>query len=138
MDFNERLEGNSFTDTKDWKPMLTKWNTYAGEEFGKLLSCSCNRLDTHHTLLVLLGVDHNDEDDDEDDDDDDEDRDGLGKGKGKGSRRKSRKKDEYPLESDAYGLPVIPDFNDLSLESKKSLIRTFITKHYSKFHNDPF
>ena len=130
MDFNERLEGNSFTDTKDWKPMLTQWNAYAGEEFGKLVSCSCNRLDTHHTLPVVLGVDHNDDDEEDDDEED-------GDGKGTGSRRKSRRKDEYPLESDAYGLPVIPDFDDLGLESKKSLIRTFVTKHYSKFHNDP-
>ncbi|KAG1726915.1 hypothetical protein EDB19DRAFT_1833263 [Suillus lakei] len=28
------LEGNSFTDTKDWKSMLSEWNAYAGEEFG--------------------------------------------------------------------------------------------------------
>ncbi|KAG2033282.1 hypothetical protein BDR03DRAFT_1014447 [Suillus americanus] len=33
INFNERLEGNSFTDTKDWKPMLSEWNAYTGEEF---------------------------------------------------------------------------------------------------------
>ncbi|KAG2029710.1 hypothetical protein BDR03DRAFT_987579 [Suillus americanus] len=33
INFNEKLEGNSFTDTKDWKPMLSEWNAYAGEEF---------------------------------------------------------------------------------------------------------
>ncbi|KAG2141446.1 uncharacterized protein EDB93DRAFT_1252587 [Suillus bovinus] len=39
MDFNEQLEGNSFTNTKDWKPMLSEWNAYVGEEF------SCYDLD---------------------------------------------------------------------------------------------
>ncbi|KAG1723499.1 hypothetical protein EDB19DRAFT_1952121 [Suillus lakei] len=79
IDFNEKLEGNSFTNMKDWKPMLSEWNAYAGEEFG---------------------------------------------------RKKGRKKDEYPLKVDSYGLPVIPDVKELDLESKKRLIRMFLTKHY--------
>lgn len=61
------------------------------------------------------------------DDDDNE-------GEVKKSRKKEGKKDNYPLEVDTYGLPVIPDVEDLSLESKKCLIRTFLTKHYSQFH----
>ncbi|KAG0703275.1 hypothetical protein DFH29DRAFT_998570 [Suillus ampliporus] len=95
IDFNEKLEGNSFTDTKDWKPMLSEWNAYAGEEFG---------------------VDQNDDDDDQ--------------GEGKKSRKRRGKKEEYPLEVDGYGLPVIPDASGLDLDSKKHLIRTFLTKHY--------
>ncbi|KAG2048428.1 hypothetical protein BDR06DRAFT_1072547 [Suillus hirtellus] len=95
MDFNEQLEGNSFTDTKDWKPMLSEWNAYVGEEF----------------------VDQNDEDDNED----------MG---GKESGKHRRKKEEFALEVDAYGLPVMPDIEDLSLENKKCLIQTFLTRHY--------
>ncbi|KAG1880220.1 uncharacterized protein F5891DRAFT_991470 [Suillus fuscotomentosus] len=107
MDFNENLEGNSFTDTKDWKPMLSEWNAYAGEEFVKYLS----------HLGAIPEVDLNNDDDDNE-------------GEVKKSRKKGGKKDDYPLEVDSYGLPVIPDVEDLSLESKKCLIRTFLTKHY--------
>jgi hypothetical protein len=57
---------------------------------------------------------------------------------GKESRMQRRKKDEYTLEVDTDGLPVIPDIEDINLESKKSLIRTFLTKHYSKFHTSGF
>ncbi|KAG2130806.1 uncharacterized protein EDB93DRAFT_1255696 [Suillus bovinus] len=96
MDFNEQLEGNSFTNTKDWKPMLSEWNAYVGEEFA---------------------VDQNDEDDNED----------WG---GKDSGKQRRKKEEFALEVDTCGLPVIPDIEDLSLEKKKSLIHTFLTRHY--------
>lgn len=35
LDFNERLQGKSFTGTKDWKPLLSEWSAYAGEEFGE-------------------------------------------------------------------------------------------------------
>ncbi|KAG1882457.1 hypothetical protein F4604DRAFT_1678444 [Suillus subluteus] len=52
IDFNEKLEGNSFTDTKDWKRMLLEWNAYAGEEFVKYL---------HH--VVIPAVDRNDDED---------------------------------------------------------------------------
>ncbi|KAG2347674.1 hypothetical protein BDR05DRAFT_996755 [Suillus weaverae] len=90
------LEGNSFTDTKDWKPMLSEWNAYVGEEFT---------------------VDQNDEDDNED----------MG---GKESGKHRRKKEEFALEVDAYGLPVMPDIEDLSLEEKMCLIHTFLTRHY--------
>ena len=55
-------------------------------------------------------------------------------GEAKKGRKKGKKKDEYPLEVDSYGLPVIPDVKELNLESKKRLIRTFLTKHYSQFH----
>ncbi|KAG2143564.1 uncharacterized protein EDB93DRAFT_1251979 [Suillus bovinus] len=96
IDFNEKLEGNSFTNTKDWKPMLPEWNAYVGEEFA---------------------IDRNDDDDGNEDAD------------GKESRNQRRKK-EFTLEVDAYGLPVIPDIESLNLENKKSLIRTFLTKHY--------
>ncbi|KAG1717960.1 uncharacterized protein EDB91DRAFT_1090436 [Suillus paluster] len=96
IDFNEKLEGNSFTGTKDWKPMISEWNAYAGEEFG---------------------VDQNEDDDDDE-------------GDGKKSRKPRGKKDDYPLEVDTYGLPVIPDVQNLNLESKQHLIRTFLTKHY--------
>ncbi|KAG2094647.1 uncharacterized protein F5147DRAFT_657122 [Suillus discolor] len=106
MDFNEQLEGNSFTDTKDWKPMLSEWNAYVGEEFVKYL---------HH--VVIPAVDQNDEDDNED----------MG---GKESGKHRRKKEEFALEVDAYGLPVMPDIEALSLEKKKCLICTFLTRHY--------
>ncbi|KAG2143571.1 uncharacterized protein EDB93DRAFT_1251984 [Suillus bovinus] len=96
MDFNEQLEGNSFTNTKDWKPMLSEWNAYVREEFV---------------------VDQNDEDDNED-------------RRGKDSGKQRRKKEEFALEVDTCGLPVIPDIEDLSLEKKKSLICTFLTRHY--------
>ncbi|KAG2113782.1 uncharacterized protein F5147DRAFT_770424 [Suillus discolor] len=96
IDFNEKLEGNIFTDTKDWKPMLPEWNAYVREEF----------------------VGRNDDDDGNED------------AEGKESRKQRRKKKEFILEVDAYGLPVIPDIEPLNLENKKSLIRTFLTKHY--------
>ncbi|KAG1738641.1 uncharacterized protein EDB91DRAFT_1249178 [Suillus paluster] len=96
IDFNEKLEGNSFTGTKDWKPMISEWNAYAGEEFG---------------------VDQNEDDDNDE-------------GDGKKSRKPRGKKDDYPLEVDTYGLPVIPDVQNLNLESKQHLIWMFLTKHY--------
>ncbi|KAG1784989.1 uncharacterized protein HD556DRAFT_1451152 [Suillus plorans] len=96
MDFNEQLEGNSFTNTKDWNLMLSEWNAYVGEE---------------------SAVNQNDEDDNED----------MG---GKESGKHRRKKEEFALEVDAYGLPVMPDIEDLSLEKKKYLICTFLTRHY--------
>ncbi|KAG2150342.1 uncharacterized protein EDB93DRAFT_1249912 [Suillus bovinus] len=96
IDFNEKLEGNSFTNTKDWKPMLPEWNAYVGEEFA---------------------IDRNDDDNGNEDAD------------GKESRNQRRKK-EFTLEVEAYGLPVIPDIESLNLENKKSLIQTFLTKHY--------
>ncbi|KAG1796732.1 uncharacterized protein HD556DRAFT_1306913 [Suillus plorans] len=37
----------------------------------------------------------------------------------KKSRKKGGKKDNYPLEVDSYGLPVIPDIEDLSLENSR-------------------
>lgn len=73
----------------------------------------------HH---VMPAIDRNDDDDGNEDAD------------GKESRNQRRKKEEFTLEVDAYGLPVIPDIESLNLENKKSLIRTFLTKHYSKFH----
>ncbi|KAG1837565.1 hypothetical protein DFJ58DRAFT_734280 [Suillus subalutaceus] len=97
IDFNETLGGNSFTDTKDWKPMLSEWNAYVGEEF----------------------VDRNDDED------------GNEEGEAKESRKQRRRKEEFALEMDTYGLPIIPDIECLNPENKKSLIRTFLTKHYS-------
>ncbi|KAG2141445.1 uncharacterized protein EDB93DRAFT_1252586 [Suillus bovinus] len=67
--------------------------------------------------VVIPAVDQNDEDDNED----------WG---GKNSGKQRRKKKEFALEVDTCGLPVIPDIEDLSLETKKSLIRTFLTRHY--------
>lgn len=66
----------------------------------------------------MLGINQ-----EKDDDSDDE--------EGKG-RKMRRKKDGYPLELDGYGLPVLPAFDKLNLDSKKSLIRSFITSHYRK------
>ncbi|KAG1732332.1 hypothetical protein EDB19DRAFT_1831350 [Suillus lakei] len=103
IDFNEKLEGNSFTNTKDWKPMLSEWNAYAGEEFN---------------------VDLNNDDNDSG-------------GEVKKGRKKGKKKDKYPLEVDSYGLPVILDIKELDLESKKHLIRTFLTKHYRLCSQQP-
>jgi len=71
-------------------------------------------------LPVILGADQ-----DPDHDSDDEESKG---------RKMRRKKDAYPLELDSFGLPVIPTINELNLDSKKSLIRSFITSHYSKFN----
>ncbi|KAG2336218.1 hypothetical protein BDR05DRAFT_953519 [Suillus weaverae] len=95
MDFNDQLEGNSFTDTKDWKPMLSEWNAYVGEEFSELLLCAMS-IDPvkylHHP--VIPAVDQNDKDDNED----------MG---GKESAKHRRKKEEFALEVDAYGLPYV-------------------------------
>ncbi|KAG1776140.1 hypothetical protein EV702DRAFT_1046310 [Suillus placidus] len=100
-------EGEVRINGTEWKPMLSEWNTYAGEEFIKYLS----------HMGVISEVDLNDDDDDNE-------------GEVKKTRKKGGKKDNYPLEVDTYGLPVIPEVEDLSLESKKCLIRTFLTKHY--------
>ncbi|KAG2159300.1 uncharacterized protein EDB93DRAFT_1099691 [Suillus bovinus] len=51
IDFNEKLEDNSFTDTKDWKPMLSEWNAYAGEEFGSI----CLTI-LHHSVKYLCDM----------------------------------------------------------------------------------
>ncbi|KAG2069738.1 hypothetical protein BDR04DRAFT_1156412 [Suillus decipiens] len=103
IDFNEKLEGNSFTNMKDWKPILSEWNAYAGDEFD---------------------VDLNNYDDDSE-------------GEVKKGRKKGKKKDEYPVEVDSYGLLVIPDMKELNLKSKKCLIRTFLTKHYRLCSQQP-
>ncbi|KAG2094198.1 uncharacterized protein F5147DRAFT_779049 [Suillus discolor] len=125
IDFNEKLEGNSFTDMKDWKPMLSEWNAYAGEEFSELLF---ENIAPFSQVLIRPGVipevDLNNDDDDNE-------------GEVKKSRKKGRKKDNYPLEVDSYGLPVIPDIKELNLESKKCLIRTFLTKHYRLCSQQP-
>ena len=76
-------------------------------------------------IRPVVPGDNRQQPDAEDDDDDEE---------GKGGRNQRRKKDEYPMDLDARGLPIIPAVDDLSLESKKSLIRTFLTKYYSKLH----
>ncbi|KAG2100191.1 uncharacterized protein F5147DRAFT_655632 [Suillus discolor] len=119
IDFNEKLEGSSFTDTKDWKAMLPEWNAYVGEEFGEVLFCVM-LIDPvkylHH--VVIPAVDRNDDEDGNED------------GEGKASRNQRRKKEEFALEVDTYGLPVILDIKPLNLEDKKLLIRTFLTKHY--------
>ncbi|KAG2106698.1 uncharacterized protein F5147DRAFT_653671 [Suillus discolor] len=70
----------------------------------------------HH--VVIPAVDRNDDEDGNED------------GEGKASRNQRRKKEEFALEVDTYGLPVIPDIKPLNLEDKKSLIQTFLTKHY--------
>ena len=75
-------------------------------------------------LLVLSAVDRNDEEGEDD----------IGIDGAEGGRKQKRKKGEFILEVDAYGLPVIPAFDSLNLESKKSLIRSFLTKHYSECH----
>ncbi|KAG2052962.1 hypothetical protein BDR06DRAFT_972645 [Suillus hirtellus] len=96
INFNEKLEGNSFTNTKNWKLMLPEWNAYVGEEFA---------------------IDQNDDNDGNEDADEKE-------------SRNQRRKKEFTLEVNAYGLPVIPDIKPLNLENKKSLIQVFLTKHY--------
>jgi hypothetical protein len=125
-DFNENLDGTSFTKTKDWKPIAPEWNKYAWEQFGELSftpSCNGTRFSTY-TRPVIPG-DNRQQPEDEDEDEDEE---------GSGSRKQRRKKDEYPMDLDNRGLPIIPAVDDLSLENKKSLIRTFLTKYYSKLH----
>ncbi|KAG2073708.1 hypothetical protein BDR04DRAFT_1116066 [Suillus decipiens] len=120
MDFNERLEGNSFTDAKDWKPILSEWNAYAREEFSELFGAILIDPVKYLHYFMIPAVDQND----------DEDGNGEGEGEGEQSIKKRRKKGEIALEVDTYGLPVIPDFEHLSLENKKSLIWTFLTEHY--------
>lgn len=107
-------------ETKEWQHILPQWNEYAGEQFGEFISFRhCIALHLSHFPPFILAVDRQqDEDEDED---------------SKDSRKQRRKKDEYPLDLDANGLPIIPAVDDLNLESKKSLIRTFLTRHYSKF-----
>ncbi|KAG1817677.1 uncharacterized protein BJ212DRAFT_1480234 [Suillus subaureus] len=125
IDFNEKLEGNSFTDMKDWKPMLSEWNAYAGEEFGELLF---DNLATFSQVLMQHGV--NPDVDLNNDDDDSE-------GEVKKGRKKGKKKDKYPLEMDSYGLLIILDVKELNLKSKKCLIRMFLTKHYRLCSQQP-
>lgn len=86
-------------------------------------SCNGTRFSTY-TRLVISG-DNRQQPEDEDEDEDEE---------GSGSRKQRRKKDEYPMDLDNRGLPIIPAVDNLSLENKKSLIRTFLTKYYSKLH----
>ena len=86
-----------------------------------LSSCNGARFSTY--IRSVIPGDNRQQPDAEDDDEDEE---------GKGGRSHRRKKDEYPMDLDASGLPIIPAVDDLSLESKKSLIRTFLTKYYSK------
>lgn len=45
--------------------------------------------------------------------------------------KKGTKKTPYELGTDKHGHPVIPDLQGLSLQSKKSVIRSFLTEHYS-------
>ncbi|KAG1718042.1 hypothetical protein EDB19DRAFT_1921419 [Suillus lakei] len=105
--------------------MLSEWNAYAGEEFGELLF---DNLATFSQVLMRHGV--NSDVDLNNDDNNSE-------GEAKKGRKKGKKKDEYPLEVDSYGLPVIPDVKELNLESKKHLIRMFLTKHYRLCSQQP-
>src|SRR5258708_22945393 len=100
IDFNEKLEGNSFTDTKDWKPMLSEWNAYAGEEFGELLF---DNLATFSQVLMRHGV--NSDVDLNNDDNDSE-------GEAKKGRKKRKQEDEDHLEVDSYGLMVVQDMQE--------------------------
>ncbi|KAG2118671.1 uncharacterized protein F5147DRAFT_647825 [Suillus discolor] len=99
--------------------MLPEWNAYVGEEFGEVSFCVM-LIDPvkyiHH--VVIPAVDRNDDEDGNED------------GEGKASRNQRRNKEGFALEVDTYGLPVIPDIKPLNLEDKKSLIWTFLTKHY--------
>jgi hypothetical protein len=49
-----------------------------------------------------------------------------------GGKKRTRKA-SYTLEVDDDGKPIIPDFSESNLESKKAIIRAFITSHYSTF-----
>lgn len=62
----------------------------------------------HH--VVIPAVDQNDDEN------------GNKDREGKESQKQRRKKEEFTLEVNTYGLPVIPDIKPLHLENKKSLI----------------
>jgi hypothetical protein len=47
-----------------------------------------------------------------------------------GTRRVPKPYHEFDL--DRSGSPILPELEDLTLETKKSMIRSFLTTHYSK------
>ncbi|KAG1720293.1 hypothetical protein EDB19DRAFT_2029931 [Suillus lakei] len=102
IDFNEKLEGSSLQIPRTGSPCYQ-----SGMPMPEKSSS------------ILPEADLNDDDDDNE-------------GEVKKSRKKGGKKEDYPLEVDTYGLPVVPDVEDLNLEGKKHLIRTFLTNHYMR------
>ena len=115
LDFNDALGGTSFTGTKDWRSMMPEWSSYAANAFGKSSSSLSNSV---FIWRPAAGASN--------DGDDDLDSDAIQVG------NKRKKNSPFHLEVDSKGRPLLPDFQDLSLEKKKSVIRAFISKHYSK------
>lgn len=97
---------------KDWQVILPAWEDYIGEAFGEFqdpaTAGSPSNLCPFHQ-------------------DADQDQDGTVIG---GMRRVP--KPQYEFDEDRKGLPIFPDMDDLSLETKKGMIRSFLTIHYSK------
>jgi hypothetical protein len=115
LDFNDALGSKSFTRTKDWRSMMPEWSSYAAEAFGMSSSSPSNSL----LIWRLAAGASNDGDSDMDSD-------------AVQVNKKRRKNSPFHLEMDSKGRPLLPDFQDLSLDKKKSIIRAFISKHYSK------
>ncbi|KAG2139259.1 hypothetical protein DEU56DRAFT_912099 [Suillus clintonianus] len=46
-------------------------------------------------------------------------------------------KPQYEFDEDRKGLPILPDMDDLSLETKKGMIRSFLTTYYRKCCGKP-
>jgi hypothetical protein len=115
LDFNDALGSTSFTGTKDWRSMMPEWSSYAADAFGKSSSAPS------HSVFIwrpAAGASN--------DGDDDLDSDAIQVSK------KRKKNSPFHLEVGSKGRPLLPDFQDLSLDKKKAVIRAFISKHYSK------
>jgi len=117
-DFNEDLDGNSFGKTRNVNPVLDEWKSYVREEFGQSVT-----IKVYVHALMKLPFQDMDEDDDET---------GDVKQLKTGGKKRIRKAC-YSLEMDDDGKPIIPDFSELNLETKKAIIRAFLTCHYSMF-----
>jgi hypothetical protein len=118
-DFNEDLDGTSFMKTRDLSPVLDEWKSYVREEFGQSLTIKVYV----HALMKLpfKDMDVEGEDDDET---------GDGRPLKTGGNKRARKA-SYSIELDDDGTPIIPDFSESNLDTKKAIIRAFLTCHYS-------
>lgn len=99
---------------KDWQVILPAWEDYIGDEFSEsgdhFSGASFNLCHVHQ--------------------DQDQDQDGTLLG---GTRQVP--KPYYEFDLDRMGLPMLPDIEGASLETKKGMIWSFLTIHYSKPNN---
>jgi len=105
--------------------VIEDWKTYIKEEFGKPMSAFV-------FSYIMTPPTNLDQGEDEDEDNDNE---PIPRKVKSGGRR--TKKDGYSLFEDEDGHPIIPDFSNSNLETKKSIIRAFLTVHYSMWSSSP-